>query len=59
MIKAALILAVAFVIGGFLAGGRYTANSGDRFGVFVTDRFTGASWLCVQSLGCRKLENSD
>ena len=60
MIKPALIVAIAIVIGGFLAGGRYTSTStGSIAGFFVTDRFTGAAWACGQSIGCRKIENSD
>ncbi|MGA2794420.1 MAG: hypothetical protein ABSE69_12970 [Roseiarcus sp.] len=61
MTKAALILAIAIVIGGFLAGGRYTsASSGGAVGgAFVVDRFTGATSWCGVAGACHKIENSD
>ena len=61
MTKAALILAVAIVIGGFLAGGRYTSatNGGAIGGAFVVDRFTGATTYCNGLGDCHKSENSD
>ena len=60
MTRAALILAIAIMIGGFLAGGRYTVASGGSgvFGGVVVDRFTGATSLCTIG-GCTKLENSN
>lgn len=48
----AFIVAGAVVIGGFLAGGRYTAASAGNAGhvyVYVVDRFTGAVWRCDDS----------
>jgi hypothetical protein len=57
MIKAALILAVAIIVGGFLAGGRY-ATSGSGNAGYIVDRYTGSITVCVL-VACRKIENSD
>ena len=60
MTKSALILAVAIVIGGFLAGGRYTPATfgGTLGGAIVVDQFTGTTSFCTMD-ECRKLQNAD
>jgi hypothetical protein len=59
MVKGVLIVAVAIVVGGFLAGGRYTSSSQQNY-TYISDRFTGSTWTCFQRT-CYKVEfqNSD
>lgn len=58
MIKAALIVGIAIVIGGFLAGGRYATTPGGTGAAFVIDRFTGAVSFCSFT-DCKMVENSN
>jgi hypothetical protein len=51
------ILAGAIIIAGFLIGGRYTA-AGYNSGIFIVDRYTGASWTCSLR-DCWRVESSN
>ena len=55
IVKAALILSVGIVIGGFALGGLYTTTpAGGAYFVFVVNRWTGQATFCAAS-GCRPI----
>ena len=51
---AAVVLALAVVVGGFLAGGVYATDQADETGVWVVNKFTGAVWICGVASGDNK-----
>jgi hypothetical protein len=53
---AVLILAIAIVLAGFLAGGLYTGVQTNKEGLdsfYLINRFTGRVHYCKVSAGCR------